>query len=576
MDHWTPVRLRPAQSPYGTALIVVRACLIVVLLALTALGWFSWLFSAGILLSFIGEQILGLRGGILLSPSGVIQVGLLRRTTPWALITGLATLGPPGRRRVTLHLAGGRNVLLPAPRDRGSADPGFDQAFHTVGSWWQEHHGLPLERVPSTRPTVGAALLAAGAVSVTLFLISTVTGFDVPVVTAQKRPAVWETSMPVELSVDGQAVLVDDVVVITGYRSVAALDRATGRLLWHADHALRVSPEAKAALVDRPGGTGMEVLDLRTGTTRFTLPDDVTFAAVRGDLAIHTQHGQGKVEQVVAIGLKDGARRWQVPLPGVDYAQVDDATTGGIARASTPVLVRAGESTYISLDPATGKELARLPRDAHLTSAFAGESVLLRWRTDDSDCTNPVSAVDLRTGRTLWSHPVGLWSPRARLWSSQRTCGESWRPRTDGVGLLTLIDQGRPAVLDLQSGRVRWTGERGWSPVALSGDVTVVRAEEGQGDLIGVDVAAGKQLWTAEPGLAYGEEMDDPVISARYLANSGLDDRFDPLVVVRDLRSGAVAWTAEAGGVLGMGDSWLLAKGDWSSAETVRMYALGG
>lgn len=52
--------------------------------------------------------------------------------------------------------------------------------------------------------------------------------------------------------------------------------------------------------------------------------------------------------------------------------------------------------------------------------------------------------------------------------------------------------------------------------------------------------------------------------------------RFDPLVVVRDLRSGAVAWTAEAGGVLGVGDGWLLAKGDWSSAQTVRMYTLGG
>ncbi len=175
----------------------------------------------------------------------------------------------------------------------------------------------------------------------------------------------------------------------------------------------------------------------------------------------------------------------------------------------------------------------------------------------------------MRTGRTRWTAKVGQWSLEDL---SEASC-ESENLQLTSEGLLTATANHGVQLLDLATGRPRWT-VTGWAPpVALSGDVLVMgRDPEDQGfgaaqpsaSYIALDTRTGRTLWTRQ---CAGEDV--VVTPQRFVCanGEGVGDVHATLRVwVRSLRSGDVRWVTPgtpqwAGGdapQFSAGDDWLM------------------
>ncbi|MGW0424650.1 hypothetical protein [Streptomyces sp. NPDC003015] len=119
--------------------------------------WMSWkpvgadmadsfgLWGATLLVLLIAGQYFG----VTLTESTAIVHNLRRRTIQWSNVQAICLEGFRGAQTVVIYEAGGRRTRLRAPitgflcRDRG-----FEEKFHTIGRWWQDHRGPDWTPVP--------------------------------------------------------------------------------------------------------------------------------------------------------------------------------------------------------------------------------------------------------------------------------------------------------------------------------------------------------------------------------------------------------------------------------------------
>ena len=80
--------------------------------------------------------------GVTLTPTEVIVHNFRRRTIPWTQIRGVQAEPFQSMKTVVLYDTTGRRTRLRAPITGFlSWDRHFEEKFHTIGSWWQIHHG---------------------------------------------------------------------------------------------------------------------------------------------------------------------------------------------------------------------------------------------------------------------------------------------------------------------------------------------------------------------------------------------------------------------------------------------------
>lgn len=404
-----------------------------------------------------------------------------------------------------------------------------------------------------------------------------------PTVGVPQRTARWTGWLPGELGTPVAATVVGTVVVVFGDRDgVAVFDRGTGGLRWQYRAAerdtlrkVRVTGTAVVFLLDRL----VQVRDLATGALRRELTD-VRVAAVSWTTLYVARWCSGGGCPLVALDIGTGRELWRYDAPVSDLAAEFGESIGAAPatpawwrppRAAEPavLLLRVTDTPadeLVALDAASGQPESVTPFPAPGAAGTAtgpgSPQTYLQW-VHNGQCQVSVTAYSLRDGTTAWSAAFGAWE----LVAQEPRCG-LWTPVPVAGGLLVATANGRPRVVDVDSGLVRWTGEPTARQVAAGDGVVVVRRDNGLGSLTAFDAATGERRWGAslpEDASGTGRRLSHATAGGGHLAyrTEYVQGAIaEDLLWLRNLTSGQVTWVArEAGTPIGLGPDWLVTTG---------------
>jgi outer membrane protein assembly factor BamB len=235
------------------------------------------------------------------------------------------------------------------------------------------------------------------------------------------------------------------VLVASGPR-LAAIDRATGRVVWEQE----IAPKPQLALVR---ATGLEV-------------------AVIADSAA----------QVSAVDVLTGETRWAVQMDkqGLSEISVDANAAVIVVSVMGPKVGR----TYFALDPATGAQRWSRRAPVHSPPPVLVPGMVILPRAGHRA---ELVALDPGDGGVVWRRPLG-----GRL-------NEHLLPGGDDRHIAILDLCRRVTLVDTLTGRVRWRSSVGDTPDAVSLRLTR--------DLVVVN--AGRELVVVERGSGVVWRTDD-------------------------------------------------------------------
>lgn len=314
----------------------------------------------------------------------------------------------------------------------------------------------------------------------------------------------WSTPLPVATD-GGQDNVAPVATATTGVfaqdGAIYALSLSDGRELWHARAGQVVSGEwlvhgVVSVLVDQVSkhatlsgyavGTGKRLWQRDIGGDGLYADQ---FLTKDGGLVWTTEDGRLQV-----VDLTSGRMRWshrETTAQGVQYQSPRAGTFAGLA-------LYAAQGALIAYDDRTGRRAWRVSGLAPSPSLQVTGSLALSQSTLEGG-TNPtaVTAVDLATGRRLWSYdPHGTVTAVAAAHGGVAVAAYF----TDRVGHLPLL-----AMLSPRTGRVLWTANanvayspREGTPIIAADDVvTVERAglSDAADSLVDRDLATGHVRW---------------------------------------------------------------------------------
>ncbi|MEV6133471.1 serine/threonine-protein kinase [Streptomyces violaceusniger] len=297
-------------------------------------------------------------------------------------------------------------------------------------------------------------------------------------------------------------------------------------------------PVHDLVVVATPSGA-LRAYDVRRGQRRWTSEGTAAVTArvlAASDDVILTVDTKGAL---LALGTKDGRKRWSAPgadvavLLGADESAAYLATRGGGIRA---------------VDLTSHSTLWTVPAPVRTSVTAPAEAAVAEGRLVIHGSDGSVSALDTRTGRTVWGpHDQGSTTALAPAVADGVV-------HLGGKSLRTLA---------LASGEEKWAragqGGSGWSAPAVRKGV--VYAVDGS-DLSARRADDGAEMWTL-PFAAGDRPLDAPVAEGGSVW-AAVDMRGDQGVVAVDVRSGSIAWPYAPG-----------AEGGWRlAAAGNRVFAL--
>lgn len=403
-----------------------------------------------------------------------------------------------------------------------------------------------------------------------------------PTVGVPQRVSRWTGWMPAAAGEPVAATVVGDAVVVLGSQAgVAVFDRGAGVLRWQYQaprdtlRKVRVARDGVVFLFDRL----VQVRDLRTGALRRELTQ-VRTAAVSWTTLYVGHWCAGGDCGLAAVDIATGQQRWRLDVPVSQVAaetgealweQRTPAPRWESLRAPEPAVLLArgppgGVDDVIALDAATGGQLSPrslpAPADPAVRVAVVSPQTYLQW-VHSGQCRVSVTGYDLRRGGQVWTAEFGAWE-----WvSPEPRCG-GWRPEVVAGGLLAATANGRPRLVDADTGQVRWTGEPTARQVSAADGLVIVRADNGVGNLIAFDAATGERRWSgrvpkgaagARKRLAYATAGGGHLTYQTEYDGGGTAEN---LLWLRNLATGHVDWVArDAGKPVGIGTDWLITSG---------------
>ncbi|MGW4796302.1 outer membrane protein assembly factor BamB family protein, partial [Nonomuraea sp. NPDC004297] len=312
-----------------------------------------------------------------------------------------------------------------------------------------------------------AQLLAAG----DRFLLST--GSQVRGITDQGKEA-WKRTFPSPVSV-----AVADGVVIATYRqsgkhawpppkTVLGIDPANGKTRWKATTSpyesvvgdMVYTPVCRGEQTERPDDCRLSARDPHTGQARWTVPAEhvATVTGSAGDVLTMTTRPKGYRGKHWLMTLDAGSGR----RLGV---RVEKERFGG------ELLFPAGQD--------------RVSGPTFLSSGvLVMSSEKQQVKTFKEKCRLDLAALNTRTGAKKWTARVRLGDPEGEYGCRSALPDVS----DDGRGLFGVDESGNPLVLDLVTGRVRWTGRTPGTILAGDGETALVKEK---GTLTLYDLSSG-------------------------------------------------------------------------------------
>lgn len=267
----------------------------------------------------------------------------------------------------------------------------------------------------------------AGATVVAVQLDGTVLGLD-----PGSGAIRWRSELGAGLSAEAASIFAPPAadagdVLVGNRRRMAAISAAEGAMLWTSEpvpggrdsqalSAVAVGDGLVVGAFHRDLG-GVIAWDRMTGVEQWrfvgALATAINAAPVIADGVVHVVNG---VDEVVALDVTTGARRWQVKLDpaGFDWG---NATVGTPALARGVLVVPTLYRDLVALDPTTGFELwrhAAAPgplRTTHYRGAgeagFESSPVITGDIVWAADTAGELTALDLQTGAALWRTRLG-------------------------------------------------------------------------------------------------------------------------------------------------------------------------
>lgn len=200
----------------------------------------------------------------------------------------------------------------------------------------------------------------------------------------------------------------------------------------------------------------------------------------------------------------------------------------------------------------------KLPGRGCSTPAVWGDHIFVTCGIDDQD---GVACYDF-AGEEKWQHQFGAQIPGKHPMGS----GSNPSPTTDGENLIVYYKSGTLACMDL-AGKVRWETnlqdsygkdtlwwDLGTSPVLVDDLVIVAVMNDGDGFLVALDLATGKETWKTDRVYKVPQECDNsyttPALSTdeKVIVSLGADH-----VTGHDVRTGKLLW--ECGGLNPAGEA---------------------
>jgi outer membrane protein assembly factor BamB len=342
--------------------------------------------------------------------------------------------------------------------------------------------------------------------------------------------------------------------------------------------------EALSELVGAPGGSPSD----NHAFQRLLLDVDERF----GGVVVRLAGADMTAAQAAAeLSRLDAARRVR-PTVGQEVSG-DVQVIAGMEALEPLARARAGQSLdAVVMASRTGERVelwARSPFDGRLSLAWSRVSprppsvlrvtpsdTLVMWTSGEGPRVEAIANTD---GRTRWITPTlgELLPERAVRSPEQIRTPLDGVVRADDVLLALREDElalaergGRLALLDVLSGRVRWSAStdlQGVYDLEQGADATYAVGVLGDGTpaVIALDPASGKELWRAARPL-----LGDHARWVKSLKTGGvLVGTADGLV--RLTREGSVAWTSFSGALRHSAGAWLLAGEDGADASAIVM-----
>jgi PQQ-like domain len=411
-----------------------------------------------------------------------------------------------------------------------------------------------------------------------------------------RHSPMWNVRLPGDGTIRHlmQSEVVDDAIVLVGDLSwgdtVAVVDKETRAPRWIVprqleDTIVSVRVARESVVVVRRSNT-VEVHDLKTGAIRMTRRDVSTLGITWTTLLVASAMCDPDC-LVHAIDLRTGHELWKGPRlwrgkvmaePGEPSVDEDLGTPRRVAalRAPEPKVLALPliDGGVMAVDAVTGKQISKLD-GLHVPDgmAFGTDRTLLRWTKRPSGCAVTVTATDLRTSATVWQLQVGTFDAR-----KPEHCLREWQPEA-APGLLAFVTPDkRPSVVDIDTGRVIWTGDVGTQWIAMNSSAVMVRGVAGRDVLGAIDSHTGALMWTAELPKDFAGVTKtitrlllsgDSVAYATPLVRTR---SHEDLTWMRDLASGRTRWVAAPTAPLGFDGNDRLVTG-WY--DEVSLYTVG-
>ncbi|TDC16470.1 hypothetical protein E1261_38910, partial [Kribbella albertanoniae] len=378
-----------------------------------------------------------------------------------------------------------------------------------------------------------------------------------------QRPATWTAALPGARQFENATVL-GQTVVVHGLRLVAGLNRADGKVLWKVPVSgdTRVSVTKAVVLIEQD--KLIQGVDIRSGKVRYRKkhPHYGMIAGITADWVV-VPDCAGKTCRVRGLQLPSFKERWYADFPFREGPAVDapgSELTSHYYRLAEPHLVPSApyvvfgrevgkERLMTALATATGKPGKTFEaRDQSLTPTTGRLGLV--WDERYSGSTRRIAAQDVWTGRVLWEQDGKRWDNGS----------QAGYPALTSRLLALPTEEKTPALIDLRTGKIRWTSTVQGVPVGLDDRTLVIRTGELSNavDLVGLDTANGNQRWRIELPRTMLAGQDRAVA---LFGNRIAYEVAGPAVRVNDAGTGNVLWTASGSSdLLGLGSDWLITQ----------------